>query len=535
MQWRFGVKGAFLGSWHRLWCQLAPRIFLDSVVFRRLALWMTVIFMLIALVTAYRIFEVSQKHQRTVLQNMHSRLAPELARRFDPALQQNAEALNAWLASAVAFNPHVTVYWLSPDGALLATSASDAQLFSQRVNLAPVKQFIEQGDHSKSDSANQDSPRDYFTPILGDNPRSRDPQIFSAAKVVHQGRLLGYVYAVLGDPAFEAFYARLVDEQSLWLGCSIVLSALGLGLLASLAVAASLVRPLRQLTTLVVRAKDAGFQQDVAADCQTQFPQVLLNRRDEVGDLSHAMNALLQRLQSQYTQLLSVESLRKELLTHISHDLRTPLASLMGYLETWQLSRGQLPESQRDEFVRIAIANSKKMATLIDQLFELSSLDSETVQVTHEPFSIADLVQDVLQKFALDAKNRNIDLNVTPANLGIRVIGDIPKLERVFTNLIENALRHTPDGGKIWVNLSPEGRFISIEVGDTGIGIPDADLPHIFDAHYKAGNSVRGNTAHGGMGLAITKKIIDLHQSAISVKSQVDEGTVFSFALPLAT
>jgi len=168
---------------------------------------------------------------------------------------------------------------------------------------------------------------------------------------------------------------------------------------------------------------------------------------------------------------------------------------------------------------------------LVDQLFDLANLDSNNVTVTKEQISVAELVQDVMQKFSLIATEKHVELCLQPKDSAIQVYADIEKLERVFVNLIENALRHTPKGGKITINLQANSSLVFIEVSDTGIGIPEDDIPFIFDPHFKAGNSVRENTAHGGLGLAITKRLLELHQAEINVRSALHKGTTFSFTL----
>ena len=155
-------------------------------------------------------------------------------------------------------------------------------------------------------------------------------------------------------------------------------------------------------------------------------------------------------------------------------------------------------------------------------MFELAHLDSENVQVNKEKFAIAELVQDVLFKFALHAKEKNISLDVDPKDSSILVFGDIEKLERAFTNLIENAIRHTNRGGRVLVKLSESGRFINVEVSDTGIGIPEGDIPHIFEPHFKAGNSVRENTAHGGLGASNYEKIVKLTRNNNSCSQRTE-------------
>ena len=168
---------------------------------------------------------------------------------------------------------------------------------------------------------------------------------------------------------------------------------------------------------------------------------------------------------------------------------------------------------------------------MVEQLFELAHLNGGDVQINYENVAIAELVQDVIQKFSLEAEEKGIALSVDPEDPALTVIADIEKLDRVFTNLIGNALRHCKPGDNVTVNLANQPGKILITVRDSGIGIPESDLPYIFDAHYKAANSIRGNSAHGGLGLAITKKLLDLHNTKIFVRSVENKGTEFNFDL----
>ena len=497
---------------------------LTNTLYARLALCLTIIFLLVGIFSANMLFKSSAAHQRLVTQHMHADLAAFVVKEH---LLFNEKGLDLKAAKMSFMNlmvlgPNFEFYILDPKGNIEAYSADPGVVKRTQVNLASVETFL--------------GTQDIGSPIVGDNPRSYDQQkIFSVAPIIQKGQTLGYLYVILGSDIFDSFSESLSQNNILRTGLWLVVAGLIFSLLASLLVIGMITRPLSRLTSQVKQVANAGFTTEAGHSAGQALSAWDANSSDEIHSLGSNFKGLLDQLEEQYQQVITVDELRKELLTHISHDLRTPLASLLGYLETWSLNHTQIPKEESDEYIAIARRNAQKIANLIEQLFELAHLDSGNVHVSRESFSVAELAYDVLQKFAIEAKQKGIELNVEPNNSSILVKGDIEKLERAFTNLIENALRHTPENGKITIRLSTAGRFVGIDVSDTGIGIPEEDLPHIFDAHFKAGNSVRGNSAHGGIGLAITKKIIDLHQSNISVKSRVNQGTTFSFTLPFAS
>lgn len=495
-----------------------------NTLYARLAIGLTLIFLVVGCFTANMVFQSSNSHQRLVTQHLHHDLA-KLVVKDHLLFNENGLDLDAakmTFMNLMVLGPDFEFYVLDPTGKIMAYSAEPGVVKRQSVSLEPMKAFF----NTKS----------IDSPIFGDNPRDYGQQkIFSASPIKQNNQVIGYLYVILGSDIFDAFSDSLEQSALLRSGFWLVIASLCFGLLASLAVIGMVTRPLRHLSCTVEKIRDEGFSKESGKSASQMLAHLKANSKDEIHVLGSSFKALLDRLEEQYQQVITIDELRKELLTHISHDLRTPLASLLGYLETWQLNEGTVAKVDSDQYIEVAARNAKKIANLIDQLFELAHLDSTSVQVNHESFSVAELIQDVLQKFTIEAKRLNVTLKVEPKDTSVLVKGDIEKLERVFSNLVENALRHTQSGGSVTVRLSTGGHFVAIDVSDTGIGIPKEDLPHIFDAHFKAGNSVRGNSAHGGIGLAITKKIIDLHKSTISVRSEVNQGTTFSFSLPYAT
>ena len=176
------------------------------------------------------------------------------------------------------------------------------------------------------------------------------------------------------------------------------------------------------------------------------------------------------------------------------------------------------------------------MSRLIEQLFELAYLDSETIALETESLSIAEFAQDILQKMTLEARMKHVNLDIEPKDLSIMVMANIEKLESVLTNLVDNALRHSEAGDSIKIRILPSTVFghLNISIIDTGLGIAEEDLPYVFNAHFKASNSVRGKGRNSGLGLAISKRIIELHGSELKVSSKLGIGTQFSFDLQSA-
>ncbi|MDE2430718.1 MAG: ATP-binding protein, partial [Burkholderiales bacterium] len=176
-----------------------------------------------------------------------------------------------------------------------------------------------------------------------------------------------------------------------------------------------------------------------------------------------------------------------------------------------------------------------QLSTLVDQLVELARLEGGVETLRPEPIAIAELAQDVLSKFALRAREQDVHLQVTPQDASLMINADIGKLERVLTNLIDNSLRHTPRGGTISIELSRsrDNAILLITVRDTGSGIASEELERIFEPNFRGKNHGNDNMVHLGLGLAIVRRLLELHESSIQVTSQPGMGSAFNFGLPL--
>jgi hypothetical protein len=239
------------------------------------------------------------------------------------------------------------------------------------------------------------------------------------------------------------------------------------------------------------------------------------------------------RIIEQVDQLRKTDAQRREMVANVSHDLRTPLASLQGYLETILIKGDQLSPEEQKQYIEIATRHSKDLAQLVEELFELAKLDSLETLVHCEPLSLTELAQDVIQKFELSAQKKGITLTANFDRDLPHVSADIGMMVRVLENLIENALRHTPEGGTISLELIPGTENITVRVSDTGCGIPEDEIPHIFDRFYRLEKSREAGKGGAGLGLAIVRRILELHGSEVVAESEAGKGARFWFELPV--
>jgi len=240
-------------------------------------------------------------------------------------------------------------------------------------------------------------------------------------------------------------------------------------------------------------------------------------------------------------ELRDADRMRRELVANVSHDLRSPLSSIQGYLETVSIKDGDLEPAERRRYVETALRNAQRLNSLVGSLFELSKLETKQIQPEREAFPLAELVQDVVLQYRPRAEAEAVDLQAELPDRRVRAHADIGLMERVLTNLIDNAIHYTPSGGTVRVGMSvteaggdgagPDR--IRLFVRDTGPGIPEDDVPHVFERFYRVDKSRDRDRGGAGLGLAIAHTIVDLHGEKLEVKSDLGRGTTFWFDLPV--
>ena len=452
------------------------------------------------------------RHEQVVIQRLSDGLAAHIA--ANSALMEarglNAQTVHDLFSKLMDVNPSVEVYLLALDGRIEAQAAPPGHLKRERVSIAPIRHLLAAEP----------------LPIVGDDPRSdTGRKVFSAAPMRVNGRDAGYVYVILQGEDRETLSQRVAGDSILRTTMWAMVVVATLGLLAGLVAFHGITRPLRELTSDVNR-----FKADDPSAIERLVPELRgpVKPRDEIASLRQAFAQMARRIAEQWRELTSQDQQRRELVANISHDLRTPLTSLHGYLETLRIKADALSEADRRRYLDVALGQSQKVGRLAQELFELARLEYGVVRPDKERFSLSDLVQDVFQKFELSAEARQQRLvaDITP-DLPV-VNADFGMIERVMTNLLDNAIRHTPVGGEIHVKLRRDGDEVVVQVCDTGPGIPEPLQTNLFARpSFKTG--VRDSA--GGLGLVIVQRILQLHGSDIHLLRQADRGAVFEFQL----
>ncbi len=279
-----------------------------------------------------------------------------------------------------------------------------------------------------------------------------------------------------------------------------------------------------------IQLVDRAARTIAQGDLDVQIP---VKGRDEVALLAETFNKMAEQLQSAMQKQQQAEASRRDLIAWVSHDLQTPLASIRAIVEA--LADGVVDDPETvQRYLSTASRNIQSLSMLIDNLFQLAQIDAGGLQLECEYNSISDLISDTLESFKELAARQEVHLDGSITSQVDPVYMDAQRIGRVLTNLVSNAIRHTPPGGTVKVNAfrTPEGE-IRVEISDTGEGIPLEDMQFIFERFYRGEKSRNRETGGAGLGLAIAKGFVEAHHGRISVDSVPDQGTRFVISLPV--
>ncbi len=501
---------------HALWQQLHVRAALVAIPL--LVLLGATMFAMLRYYSAQTGLETTQR--------MNLGLARYVVEHQEPGLisasgEADRARMKALALHVMMINPSVEVYLLGADGRVLAHALEGLQgadPVGRWVDLAPVQALL------------TTPPEALSLPVFGTDPRHGGAMnVVSVAPLSTSAGMAGYLYIVLNGQTLQSVSATLANSDALRaLATGLVVATLLAGAVLLLALR-KLTRPLRDLT-----AELRAFRS--VADGASEP-----GSGDEISVLRRAVRTMQERIAQQFKRLEDADQQRRELVSNISHDLRTPLSSIQGYVETVLLRTEQLDAHTRAQYLRTALRHAELLGRRIGDLFELSKLDAGRMAPKLEVFCLAELLQDVVQNYRLLAQQRSVRLNLDAgSHMKARVLADIALIERVLQNLIDNALRYTAAGGAVTLSLRARGSQLEIGVADTGQGIAQEHLAHIFERYWHAGEA--GSQSHAdadgrsgsGLGLAIVKRILDVHGCAVRVHSELRRGTRFEFALPRA-
>jgi signal transduction histidine kinase len=283
----------------------------------------------------------------------------------------------------------------------------------------------------------------------------------------------------------------------------------------------SIIKPLNilRIATNQIRDGDLGYS-------------VYSENEDEIGELCADFEEMRIRLKELIENRLRYEEDIKELISNISHDLKTPLTAIKGYAEGLMDGVADTPEKQ-DKYLKTIYTKANDMSVLVDELAFYTKIDSNTVPYCFKEINIHEYFDDCIEDLSLDLEVKNIQIEYDNGiNNKVEVVADAEQLKRVINNIIGNSVKYLDKkDGRIRIRIHDTGEFVQIEIEDNGGGIPSEDIPYIFDRFYRADASRNSKKGGSGLGLAISKKIIEDHGGRIWAESEVGLGTTIIFTL----
>lgn len=480
--------------------------------FNHLYLQIAAIFLAIMLlftaITLYISIRSARSYSVEINQKLNWNLARSTVEVIKPVFrnnQVNTEAISDIMHSMMVINPSIEVYLLNSRGEILSYVAPEKVVKLERVSLDPILKFLKDPEQNL---------------IYGDDPRNPgEKKTFSAAEVFENNSLTGYIYIVLASQEYISAAQMVIGSYMLGLSIRSVIVVLLISALVGLLVLWLITGKLNVITN--------GIRQFQQGNLNARIPVRNNNELDMIGLV---FNEMADTLAKNINELKETDEFRKELISNVSHDLRTPVASIQGYAETLLLKKNNLTGEEREKYLKIICSGCENLQKLVGELFELSKLQTNQIKLNPEPFSIAELVSDIAGKYRILSQKKGVSINTfIPKDLPL-VEADLLLIDRVLQNLIDNALKFCRAGDYINIEIRPGGQeTVLVSITDSGEGISQDEIPYIFERYYK-GKKYSEST---GLGLAIVKKIIDLHHARIQVSSQPGKETVFSFTLPV--
>ncbi len=478
-----------------------------SISFLIIIIFIGITYMFLSLFFSHKFYEETTQKLNA---NVANHLIDEKFKNASPFLENgtvNKPLFGDIMHNMMAVNRGIEVYLLNEDGSILYSVVldhSNSEKPIKKINLEPIKEFINQKGK---------------TYILGDDPlNSGEKKIFSAAHYQKDG-YQGYIYIVLAGKEFQAASESLFSSYITKLGFASAILTIVFAIIIGLISVWFLTKNLRVIIFHVNKFREGDLESRIANA-----------EKSDLSSLAITFNEMADTIVENIEEIKSVDVLRRELVANVSHDLRTPLTVMQGYIETLQIKKGSLNDDQNKEYLYIIKKSIKQLTLLVSQLFEYSKLEAKQVKPRKEPFAITDLIYDIQAKYKLIVKEKNISLTTEFVGQTPLVIADISLVERAIQNLMDNALKFTPDKGKIKISIDHNAKNVIIKIKDSGPGISKEDQKYIFE-RFRQTEGKQKKTGIG-LGLAIVKKIIELHETNIKIISKPNEGSTFEFYLP---
>jgi len=336
-----------------------------------------------------------------------------------------------------------------------------------------------------------------------------------AVKVERSGRPLGVVR--LSVPLAELQLEVQLIYRVVLLGAA---AAIVLGVIAAYFLSRRISSPIRQMQRTAERIARGDLSQRISIKSQ-----------DELGELAKALNTMADELQQKMQHLERMNRIRTDFVANVSHELKTPLTLIKGYVETLEDRALEDPVKVR-RFVRIIREHADRLGNIVEDLLTLSELEQSHGRIQKQPFDLKKLIEDVILGFGHAIEDKHHRLEIIAQGDNFEISADRDKIEQLFVNLIDNAIKYTNEHGQITIRLDGRAEEICVSVQDNGIGIPRKDLDRVFERFYRVDKARSRRLGGTGLGLGIAKHIVLAHHGDIRLESQLGRGTTVHVTLP---
>jgi signal transduction histidine kinase len=476
---------------------------------------------------------------------------------YDNILELQArrpEEFEAWLRNLVLFEADTQLYLLAADGTVLASTGSTSLAAGFKVALAPVKEAAA--------SAEGGTRRPY---VMGDDPEHMSTDAVIAARALRRAVIrqtepvAGYLYLVCHKPPLPP--GRLQIFRSSFAGPALAMVSVVVLLTTLFAwwATATVVRPLRRLSADVAQVAREGLGFEASNEPVPKLGEAAgaqpARAPDEFDQLTQGFSSMLATLRLQWQALRRLDHFRREGVSNLSHDLRSPLTATVACLETleqrWAHQSGRADDQH---LVEVALRNTRNAAQMVRSLGDLAQLDEPEFKLHTEVLDVGELLGDISMRFAQRATQQQVqlhfqeDADAAPHAPPAFAALDIELFERAVANVVDNALKFAPAGARVALSATvlatgsngavgadlADWQWVRVSVRDTGPGIAAADLPHLFDRFYQSRQNVAPASSFEGkgLGLAIVKRIVELHQGHVEVSSTLGQGTRVDLFVP---
>lgn len=272
----------------------------------------------------------------------------------------------------------------------------------------------------------------------------------------------------------------------------------------------SIVNPVSQICRTTSEIAKGDFSARIEYD----------NYHDEIGELCMSINNMA-------LQLSEIDKMKNEFISTVSHEIRTPMTAIKGWGETLR-NVGENP-AILEKGLDVIIEETDRLSTMVEELLDFSRMQNGKINIVSEEVDLLYIIENVYDIFKQNALNKNIDLNLDlHGNTELNIIGDKDRIRQVIINILDNAIKYTPENGNVNISVARIQKYAKIIISDNGIGISESDLPHIKDKFYKVDTNIRGT----GIGLAVADEIIKMHLGEMNIYSVVSKGTTVEIILP---